>query len=121
MDLNQPSNACDGKDVALRYLHAFCKGDIDKIESLLLPDLVFEGPYLSCNSSEEYIAHLRQDPPESASFRVLNILREGNLIVVVYEYVKLNCDMVIEQEFQVSNQRIDRTVLRISKVQDRRD
>ena len=54
--------------LARRYVEAFCKSDIDGLASVLHPDLAFRGPLVAVDGARKYLALLRDDPPEPATF-----------------------------------------------------
>ena len=90
----------------MRYLEAFCAGDIDELGSLLAPDLRFVGPFHEFDSSAAYLECLAADPPAECSYHVLSRMEKGDSAAVFYEYVKPQRSTTIAQLFRVRNGRI---------------
>jgi len=76
------------RETALRFLDCFCSGDIAGIESLLTRDFRLHGPLYECDSRNQYIAALHADPPEPASYDVIDIVANSATIVIFYVYRK---------------------------------
>ena len=61
----------DRKTLALSYLDAIAKHDLDRVERLLTPDLQFRGPSMTRSSAADFIQalkrisaiHVRSDGP----------------------------------------------------------
>lgn len=94
------------KDLAKKYLEAFCAGDLPHLESLLADDLRFRGPFHNFRSASEYMDSLRCDPPEECGFKIYSITENENTVAVFYEYQKPDRVVQIAQLFEFKEQRI---------------
>ena len=99
------------QEMALEYIKCFCTGDIGGIEPLLAADLKFRGPFYSSDSAEEYIASLRNDPPERCGYKVLSMTESDDSLAVFYDYEKPQGVIQIAQLFKFENQHITEMLL----------
>jgi hypothetical protein len=99
------------REIALEYLRCFCTGDIEGLEPLLAPDLIFNGTFHSFNSSEEYLASLRSVPPEKCQHNILSITENTDSVALFYEYQKPSGEMQMAQLFKISGQQINEILL----------
>jgi ketosteroid isomerase-like protein len=76
------------RELLLRYLDAFCAGDVDAVASLLAEDAVFSGPFVPDASRERYVAALRADPPEAASYEMHQLIADETGAAAFFRYDK---------------------------------
>lgn len=96
----------NNKDIALEYLRCFCTGDIKGMEPLLAPELHFAGTFHTFASAGEYLASLRNDPPEKSDYKILSVTENENSVAVFYEYQKPKQAITIAQLFKIRQQKI---------------
>jgi len=94
------------RDIALAFLKHFCAGEIEEMAPLLAADLRFEGPLYRFNSAREYLAALRNDPPEPCHYEILSITESADSVALFYDYQKPNGSLAIAQLFTMGDQRI---------------
>ena len=99
------------REVAMKYLRCFCAGDVDGLEPLLAPDLIFEGTFHTYHSDAEYLDSLRNDPPERCGYKVLSVTENEDSVAVFYEYEKPDREMQIAQLFKIKDQKINEVLL----------
>lgn len=100
------------RDTALRYVELFCRADLEGLGRILAEDLRFEGPWLQASSRHEYLAALTADPPEPAGYRVLAVTEdEVGEVTVLWEYLKKEGPVRIDQRFTIADGGIRRTTL----------
>jgi len=92
--------------IALEYLRCFCEGSIDGIESLLAPDLTFNGTLGEYQSATQYLNALRSDPPQKANCTILSITETDDSVAVFYDYHKPDRVITIAQLFTIRGHRI---------------
>lgn len=99
------------RDLALTFIEHFCAGDVESLAPLLAPDLRFRGPLLRCGSAKAYLKSLREDPPEKAGFRLLDVTEEASSVSVLWIYDKPGKSLTIAQLFGVREGKIGEIVL----------
>ena len=99
------------RDIAVEYLDQFCTGDVQGIEATLAPDFHLKGPLFEFHTRREYIEALTKNPPEPASYEVLDIAGGHGTVSVYYSYIKSTGSTIIAQLFRFSDGRISETLL----------
>ena len=99
------------RELVIRYLEAFCAGDIEAIAELLAPDLRFKGPFHEYHRAQDYLAGLRADPPETASYHLLSVTEDAENVAVFYAYRKDEGTRDLAQLFRFRNGRIGEILL----------
>ena len=94
------------RDIALAFLDYFSAGRIEELAPLLAADFRFEGPLYRFNSAREYLAALRNDPPEPCRYRIISVTEDDGQVAIFYEYEKPDGDLTIVQMFTIENRRI---------------
>ncbi len=94
------------QDIAIAFLKHFCSGDIDAIKTLLAPELTFNGPLHSFDSADSYIESLRSDPPVPGDFNIISLHETADLVTALYDYIKPDNTIRIEQHFQIKEGKI---------------
>jgi len=77
----------DPKSIALAYIDACGRKDLDTVASLLAPDMHFVGPGNTVNGSEPYLAVLRRLGPVWKSSDVKKVFTDGPEVCVIYDFV----------------------------------
>jgi len=85
--------------------------DAEELRPILADDLVFEGPFLRCDSADVYIESLRGDSREGLSFEVLHEFESGVSACLVYRFSKPGVDTTMAQVFETRAGRIARITL----------
>ena len=99
------------QEIAIKYLSNFCEGAINELEPLLAPALSFTGTLKSYSSAKEYLASLRDDPPEQCNYNILSITENDNFVGLFYEYVKSDKSLRVAQLFKIKDQLIHEVLL----------
>ena len=94
------------RDIALAFLDHFSAGRIEELAPLLATGLRFEGSLYRFNSAREYLAALRNDPPESCRYRIISVTEDEGQVAIFYEYEKPDGALTIAQLFTIENRRI---------------
>ena len=85
--------------------------DAGELHSVLADDLVFEGPFLRCESADAYIESLRGDSREGLSYEVLHEFESGASACLVYRFSKPGVEAVMAQVFETRGGKIARITL----------
>ena len=105
----KPAPANGALELARRYMAVFYSGrDAEELRPILADDLVFEGPFLRCESADEYVSSLRGDSREGLSYEVLWEFESGASACVVYRFSKPGVDTTMAQVFETLGGRIAR-------------
>ena len=96
------------KEISLAFIERFCVCDVPGLALLLAENLEFHGPFLKCNSREEYLSHLYDDRPVQGEFKIHELIEEGKKVCVLYEYLKPDFPILIAQFFTIENGLISR-------------
>ena len=57
--------------IAETFVERFCAGNIDALEPLLANNLSVAGPLGTFESKDQWLAALRNDPPQKGTYRIL--------------------------------------------------
>ncbi len=99
-------------ELARRYMEVFYSGlDAEELRPVLAEDLVFEGPFLRCESADAYIESLRGDSRDGLSFEVLYEFESEASACLVYRFSKPGVEAVMAQVFETRCGRIARITL----------
>jgi len=77
----------DPKTVALAYIDACGRRDLDAVAQLLAPDLQFTGPNRSLSGATPYLAALRNIGPIWRGSEVKKAFVDGVEVCVLYDFV----------------------------------
>ena len=94
------------RDIAVRFLDAFCRGDIDRIESLLSGTCRVEGPLGTWGNRDLYVAALRKAPPDTCPHRILSVTETEDEVSVFYELERTPETITVAQLFRLRNKLI---------------
>ena len=96
------------KEISLAFIKRFCESDVQGLAPLLAEKLEFHGPFLQCDSRDEYLSHLSVDQLAQCEFKIHDIIEEGREVCVLYEYLKRDSSILIAQFFTIENGLISR-------------
>lgn len=99
------------QQIAREFIQTFCTGDIEALEPLLDPALIFHCPLASFDSRQAYLDRLNADPPVPGEHKILSLTEKGDDVVVRYEYRKPLVTLTITQWFGFCDGRIRETRL----------
>jgi hypothetical protein len=85
--------------------------DIEALNPLLAPDLKFEGPFYTFNSSEEYLNSLRRDPPGNMSYQIIKSFERDSSLCLIYKFSKPGISTLMAQLFEIENEKIAKILL----------
>ncbi len=77
----------DPKNIALTYIEACSRKDMDAVLSVLAPDVRFVGPGNEVSGASAYLAVLRRLGPVWERSDVKQVLVDGPHVCVVYDFV----------------------------------
>ena len=89
------------RDVAVKYLDHFCKGDVQGVEATLAKGFHLKGPLFEFESRGAYIASLSDNPLEPATYRILAVTEGDETVSVYYTYDKPSGSNIIAQLFRL--------------------
>ena len=75
------------KSIAIAYLEACSRKDLQAVEALLAPQMVFVGPAARVTGAAAYLAVLKRLGPVWVSSDVKKIFAEGDDVCAVYDFV----------------------------------
>lgn len=94
------------KDAALSYIDSFCHSDMAGLSELLADDLQFNGSLFQFHSRDEYLASLRENPPDESEYTILSITAESDSVAVFYLYEKPGQTPKLAQLFRFRGHKI---------------
>jgi len=77
----------DPKRIALAYIDACGRGDLDAVAPLLAPDVHFVGPANQLTGAAPYLAVLRRLGPVWTGSEVRKTFADGPDVCVIYDFV----------------------------------
>ncbi len=77
----------DPKRIALAYIDACGRQDLDALAPLLAPDLEFVGTSTTLRGAEPYLAVIRRLGPIWKGSEVKKVFTDGNDVCVIYDFV----------------------------------
>lgn len=77
----------DPKTVAIDYLDAVAKKDLDRVGELLAPDLHFKGPSMTRTTAEDFIGALRGLGAIHVRNDLRRVFADGDEVCVIYDFV----------------------------------
>ena len=108
----QAAPASRALELARRYMEVFYSGrEAEELRPILADDLVFEGPFLRCESADGYIEALMGDSREALSYEMLWEFESGETACLVYRFSKPSVDTTMAQVFETRGGRIARITL----------
>jgi hypothetical protein len=73
--------------IALAYLDAVAKKELDRVDALVAPDVKFVGPAMSFTGSSELLAALRRIGAIHVRNDVRRVFSDGDEVCVIYDFV----------------------------------
>ncbi len=73
--------------VALAYLDAVAKKDLERIESLVAPDVRFVGPATTLTGTRELLAAFRRISAVHVRSDIKRVFSDGDEVCVIYDFV----------------------------------
>ncbi len=98
-------------DLALEFLRRFCRGEVAGLEAVLAEDLRLRGPFGHFDSRADYLASLAEDPPEEATFRILQAFEAGDRVGLFYSFEKPDVTATMAQLCTFADGRITEILL----------
>ncbi len=77
----------DPKSIALAYISACARQDLDAVASLLAPDLEFVGVSATLHGAQAYLDVLRRLAPVWKESAVRKVFTDGDEVCVIYDFV----------------------------------
>lgn len=105
------------REVALRYLDAFCAADLAGLQAVLTEDVQFAGSLFQFHNRDDYLACLQHDPPEPGRYTLLSVTEAADSVAIFYLYETPGRTLKPAQLFRFRDQRI----CRIDLIFDTRD
>src|SRR4051812_45963387 len=73
--------------IALAYLDAVGKKELERVQSLLAPDVEFAGPAMKLSGAPELMAAFRRIAAIHVRNDVERVFSDGNEVCVIYDFV----------------------------------
>jgi hypothetical protein len=73
--------------VALAYLDAVSKKELDKVEAVLAPDIQFQGPAMKLTGARDVLAAFRRISAIHVRNDVRRVFTDGDEVCVIYDFV----------------------------------
>jgi ketosteroid isomerase-like protein len=80
-------NLKDLKALALEYLDAVGKKELDRLDSLLAPDLAFRGPSMTRSTARDFVGALARLGAIHVRNDVRRVFVDGDDVCVIYDFV----------------------------------
>jgi ketosteroid isomerase-like protein len=77
----------DPKTLALSYLDAVGKKELDRLNGLLAPDLAFRGPSMTRSTARDFLAALARLGAIHVRNDVKRVFVDGDEVCVIYDFV----------------------------------
>jgi ketosteroid isomerase-like protein len=77
----------DPRSIALSYIDACGRKDLDAVAALLAPEMTFVGPGSTLTGASPYLAVLRRLGPVWVRSEVKKVFAEGPDVCVIYDFV----------------------------------
>ena len=98
--------------LAHRYLDIFYNGkDPAKLAEILDENFKFEGPFYKCNSADQYINALAEDPPRNMRYQIVDQFGDQESACVIYRFSKDDIKSNMVQYFRIRDHRITEILL----------
>lgn len=95
-----------------KYLQIFYEsGCMDDLAEICHQDLKFIGPFLSSGSLEAYVGSLKNDPPESSIYEIIEWFENDHKINVFYQFSKDDINTLMSQYFECRDGKISKITL----------
>ncbi len=96
-------------ELALIYMDCFYNtGNLEALEKILAPSLVFEGPLFTFDSASAYLTSLRDAPPEGMRFELLQAFENQDQVCLIYQFSKADISVPMAQSFKITNNKISK-------------
>lgn len=83
----QDRNRTDLKALALDYLDAVGKKELDRLDGLLAPDLAFRGPSMTRSTARDFVGALARLGAIHVRNDVRRVFVDGDDVCVIYDFV----------------------------------
>lgn len=94
--------------LAHRYMEiVFDTGNLDELFDILAADCTFSGPFVQCSTAAEYVAAMKDAPPERFNYALLHQYENGQSACLVYEFFKPGVKTSMAQVFEIGEHRIE--------------
>jgi ketosteroid isomerase-like protein len=77
----------DPEDIAIAYLDAVSRKDLDRIEALVAPDIRFVGPASTIMGARDLLAAFRRIVAIHVRNEIKRVFRDGDEVCVIYDFV----------------------------------
>ena len=89
------------------YMESFFgQAPLERLESLLATDLIFDGPFQKSTSARSYLDSLKADPPTNVHYKMEDIYETNNSVCFIYEFSKPGVRTRMVQTFEVCDEKI---------------
>ena len=103
------------KEIVKKYLAIFFSGqpDLDKIRAMLADNFTFQGPLMTANSADIYIAQLKAMGPLKMAVNIHQILSNDNQAAASYDFVTPRGNVPAVEWYWLENKKILRMKLHL--------
>ena len=98
--------------LAQQYMDAFYgNAPLATMRPLLADNLEFIGPFLHCHGADAYYQALIDDPPQQATYNIVQVYQQDESVCLIYEFAKAGIQTLMAQTFEVEGGKIVRMCL----------
>ena len=99
-------------NLAKKYMAIFfSETDPEELRPLFSEELLFQGPFFSFKTAEDYIMSLKADPPEGFEYKLLKSWSDDSSACLIYQFSKPGISTHMTQWFEVNNGKINKILL----------
>ncbi len=96
-------------DIVQKYLASFYgEAPLEEMRPFLADDLSFKGPFNEFDSANAYFAALTSDPPQYATYRIIEVFQKNNSVCLIYQFSKPGVETTMVQIFEIRRDKISR-------------
>ena len=99
-------------NLAKKYMEVMFSGsDLDQLRPLFGEPFLFEGPFFTFESAEDYIRSLKADPPVEFKYKLLKSWEDDSSACLIYQFSKPGISTPMMQWFEVKSGKINKILL----------
>ncbi|MFK7826257.1 MAG: nuclear transport factor 2 family protein [Oligoflexales bacterium] len=92
--------------LSLAYLDKFFASDFEGLTDLFSENLIFNGPFVSTATADEYIHSLQASPVEAMSYGIIRQYEDQDSVCIIYQMRKGKVQFPVVQVFEFDDNKI---------------
>ena len=80
--------------------------DLDELYAIFGQEFRFDGPFYSFESASRYVESLKADPPVGCAYELCKAFEDGNVVNLIYDFIKDDIRTPMSQLFEIRDNRI---------------